>query len=180
MKRLLPLCFLAWATCAQAKAPPQPTEPETHPNWGETAQRGVTMLSSNLFDPGSAQINWSSGFQWGYMKPLIGRRTFGWIACGSINAKNRLGGYVGAQGFLVFIQPSGTITASMQVEWVSTCDSGPFVPVPPELVNTASPVAAAGPVVGVAEELKKLAELRDQGIITAEEFAAQKAKLLGR
>jgi Short C-terminal domain len=30
----------------------------------------------------------------------------------------------------------------------------------------------------VADELKKLAELRDQGVLTQEEFAAQKAKLL--
>jgi hypothetical protein len=29
------------------------------------------------------------------------------------------------------------------------------------------------------EQLKKFAELRDQGILTEEEFAAQKAKLLG-
>jgi Short C-terminal domain len=32
----------------------------------------------------------------------------------------------------------------------------------------------------VADELRKLAELRDQGILTEEEFAAQKAKLLAR
>jgi hypothetical protein len=29
------------------------------------------------------------------------------------------------------------------------------------------------------EQLKQLAELRDQGILTEEEFAAQKAKILG-
>lgn len=29
------------------------------------------------------------------------------------------------------------------------------------------------------EQLKKLAELKDQGILTEEEFAAQKAKILG-
>ncbi len=29
------------------------------------------------------------------------------------------------------------------------------------------------------EQLKQLGELKDQGILTAEEFAAQKAKLLG-
>lgn len=32
---------------------------------------------------------------------------------------------------------------------------------------------------GVAEELKKLAELREIGVLTEDEFAAQKAKLLG-
>lgn len=180
MKRFLPFCIFAMASAVQAKPALDPGEPATHPNWGETARRGVAILSSNLYDPGSVQVNWSSGFQWGYLKPVIGKRSFGWIACGSINAKNRFGGYTGAQGFLVFVEPSGGITAAMQIEWVSTCDSGPFVPVPPEMVNAGAPMTAAGPIVGVAEELKKLAELRDQGIITAEEFAAQKAKLLGR
>lgn len=36
---------------------------------------------------------------------------------------------------------------------------------------------AAG-AVSTADELAKLAELRDKGVITAEEFAAQKAKIL--
>jgi Short C-terminal domain len=31
----------------------------------------------------------------------------------------------------------------------------------------------------VVEQLKRFADLRDQGILTEEEFAAQKAKLLG-
>ena len=36
----------------------------------------------------------------------------------------------------------------------------------------------AGPATGSADELTKLAGLRDSGVITDEEFAAQKAKLL--
>jgi hypothetical protein len=32
---------------------------------------------------------------------------------------------------------------------------------------------------GVADELRKPGELRDSGLLTDEEFAAQKAKLLG-
>jgi hypothetical protein len=39
------------------------------------------------------------------------------------------------------------------------------------------PVAAS--IVSVADEIRKLAELRDDGILTEEEFRAQKAKLLG-
>ena len=38
--------------------------------------------------------------------------------------------------------------------------------------------ATASPATSVAEELKKLAELRDSGVLTGEEFGAQKAKLL--
>jgi hypothetical protein len=36
----------------------------------------------------------------------------------------------------------------------------------------------AAPEVDVVEQLKELASLKDQGILTEEEFAAQKAKLL--
>lgn len=43
----------------------------------------------------------------------------------------------------------------------------------------APPPPAAGPPVDVAEQLRKLASLRDEGILSEEEFAAQKAKLLG-
>lgn len=41
------------------------------------------------------------------------------------------------------------------------------------------PPAAAAPDVDVVSQLKGLAELRDQGVLTDAEFAAQKAKILG-
>jgi hypothetical protein len=56
-----------------------------------------------------------------------------------------------------------------------------------EAVEAAPPAAEASPeappVVGPTpeniEQLKELAALKDQGILTEEEFAAQKAKILG-
>ena len=48
-------------------------------------------------------------------------------------------------------------------------------PVPSPTISAPPPAATSG----IAEELKKLAELRDAGILTEEEFASQKAKLLG-
>lgn len=41
-----------------------------------------------------------------------------------------------------------------------------------------APAAPAAPAVPI-EQLKELAQLKEQGILTEEEFAAQKAKLLG-
>jgi hypothetical protein len=56
-------------------------------------------------------------------------------------------------------------------------------PMPPEPVEYAPPPAPAPAPVAPAEdpyeELKKLGELHAQGILTDEEFAAQKAKILG-
>ena len=42
----------------------------------------------------------------------------------------------------------------------------------------AAPPPAAAPAVDPIERIKELAQLKDQGILTEEEFAAQKAKLL--
>ena len=44
---------------------------------------------------------------------------------------------------------------------------------------TAAPTAAGGLTPEVIERLKQLGELHEQGVLTDEEFAAQKAKLLG-
>jgi hypothetical protein len=43
----------------------------------------------------------------------------------------------------------------------------------------AAPAPAAGPQPDMIEQLKQLAELKDQGILTEEEFNTQKARVLG-
>ena len=48
-----------------------------------------------------------------------------------------------------------------------------YAPPPPP------PPASAGPAPDMIEQLKQLGELKEQGILTEEEFAAQKAKILG-
>ena len=42
-----------------------------------------------------------------------------------------------------------------------------------------APAPAAAPQASMVDQLKELAELKQQGILTEEEFAAQKAKILG-
>ncbi|HEY8217911.1 MAG TPA: SHOCT domain-containing protein [Acidimicrobiia bacterium] len=42
-----------------------------------------------------------------------------------------------------------------------------------------APAPAPAPAADPIAQLKELAELKDQGVLTEEEFAAQKAKLLG-
>jgi hypothetical protein len=48
---------------------------------------------------------------------------------------------------------------------------------PSPAAPAAAPVAAAAP--SMIDQLKELGELKSQGILTEEEFATQKAKLLG-
>ena len=49
----------------------------------------------------------------------------------------------------------------------------------PQYVQAAPPPPAAPPADDMFEKLRQLAELKDQGILTEEEFAAQKARVLG-
>lgn len=166
------------AQAADKKAPPP--EPTEKPDWAVIREQGEGQLKNMLFDPGSAQIQYSSGFQWGYLKPIIGRRTHGWIACGSVNAKNRLGGYVGAEGFYIHVDAGRVVTTGMTAAMYSTCDTGPAAPIQAELKTAPIAASATGPAPSIADELGKLAELRDKGIITPAEFEVQKAKLLSR
>jgi hypothetical protein len=156
------LAALALSTPLPAREPiPPPPSPE--PEYAKVKAMGEASLKSTLFDPGSAQIVYFSGFQWGYAKPIIGRSTWGWIACGTINAKNRLGGFVGAQGFWIMSDANGAVSVGAQNETISTCDSGKKADLQPELKD-ADVVAAQGNArLGVAEELSKLAELRETG-----------------
>jgi hypothetical protein len=52
-------------------------------------------------------------------------------------------------------------------------------PAPEPQYVEAAPAPAAGLAPDAIEQLKELAGLRDQGILSEEEFAAQKAKILG-
>lgn len=179
MKTVLILASLLLGSAAQAKDT-VPPPPAPQPDFAKVRQTGEATLKSTLFDPSSAQIVYTNGFQWGYAKPLIGRRTWGWIACGTLNAKNRMGGYVGASGFWIMSDGNGTISMGQQGETMSTCDTGQRAELQPELKDAPTLTLAGSGQTGVAEELEKLASLKDKGIITQAEFDAQKAKLLNR
>lgn len=77
---------------------------------------------------------------------------------------------------------AGTATAvsnrvsRRQAERWATQDQGQYAQ--PQYVETQpAPAAAAGG--STVDQLKELAELKQQGILTEEEFTAQKAKILG-
>jgi hypothetical protein len=91
----------------------------------------------------------------------------------------RRGGLVRTAGRTAVI--AGTATAvsgrvARRQEEKYAAQAEPAAP-PPPAEPAPAPAAATEP--DVVEQLKKFAELRDQGILTEEEFAAQKAKLLG-
>ena len=79
---------------------------------------------------------------------------------------------------------SGTATAvrnrvsrRQSERWAEQGESQPAY-LQPEQAAAAPPQAAPAPAPDPIEQLTKLGELRDNGVLTEEEFAAQKAKLL--
>jgi hypothetical protein len=176
MRRCL-VCFcllLSGATVTGAKSAPPPPQPTVEPDWSVVRRESEAALKSALFDPGSAQITWTKGFGWGFYKPPLDRHYYGWVGCGLINAKNRMGGYVGNTPFVI-VYDGGVKYDEMDEIAATACSNSTVAP--QSALLDAPGVSNAVP--SVADELTKLANLRDRGVITDAEFQAQKAKLLG-
>jgi hypothetical protein len=174
---LAALILLSMPAVAQDKAPPPP--PPAEPDWGQIRKIAEAALKNQMFDPQSAQFTWHGGVRWGHVKPfkIWSKREWGWLGCLAVNAKNRLGGYVGASDFYVLIKPDGKVLTGPYSDVTSECDDGSRpVPLQPAFMDTTPSAGLAS----IADELEKLNALKEKGIITQAEFDAQKAKLLAR
>jgi transposase-like protein len=81
---------------------------------------------------------------------------------------------------ILTIQGSGTTLAEVAVSYGTAEKIEQWFRAHPHFGKSALTSAApGGPGFSTADELAKLAQLRDAGVLSAEEFAAQKAKLLG-
>ncbi len=64
------------------------------------------LFSPSLFDPYSAMYTFDKPIK-GYVDAA--GKAYGWVVCGTINAKNRFGGYVGAKPFYIMIRDNKII-----------------------------------------------------------------------
>lgn len=85
-------------------AAPASAAPDTLPDVGPAPDKasGTALLEdairANLKDPDSARFSWPNEFRNGWYKPFgFHRKVFGWYTCGTVNAKNSYGGYVGKE-----------------------------------------------------------------------------------
>jgi len=89
--------------CATTPTPEQ----LAHADWGsypEDYQEIVkAYYSQSLYDPYSAHYRWIKGPYRGYFS-LFGKFEFGYIVHVALNAKNRMGGYVGEQKEVLLIK----------------------------------------------------------------------------
>lgn len=67
-------------------------------------------FATSLFDPYSAVYAFTLTPVRGYAGNSVDGAKIGWVVCGTVNAKNRLGGYVGAKPFVVVISNGAVIS----------------------------------------------------------------------
>ncbi|KQN28094.1 hypothetical protein ASF00_09300 [Sphingomonas sp. Leaf34] len=103
------------------------------------------------------------------------------MGCVGLNSKNRLGGYVGIEEKFVLLKPDGSMKTDAVIGYTSECDDGsPPVPIQAAFATPTNGGVGTAAAPSMADELAKLADLKTKGILTDEEFAAQKAKVLAR
>lgn len=173
-----------------AEAPTQPvgsvanSPGSIEPDWALFRRNSENELLSKLVDPDSAKFVWPYGFQYGVWK-LGSSEMNGWLTCGLVNARNRMGGYTGQRSFVVIVDYSGLVKTSAigtggKFDLIATkCrQSSKDLPVqPPELADVRQDPAEA-PGTSIADQIQKLVELKNSGALTEEEFQVAKRRIL--
>lgn len=119
MKKLVIACAIFVASCASY----QPTalnidsgrRAAMPTSKGAVEEAVKAYFSSKLFDPYSAQYSLSEPIN-SYMG-WYGDPMHGWFVCGTVNAKNRMGGYVGASPFWAYFDPANPEVVAKGYIW---------------------------------------------------------------
>lgn len=108
----LALAAAAMASPASAQADPNHVY-GPDPGWAKFRQVAEAGVIARLIDPESARISWLSGYSKNGFKPAFSRRIHGYVACGTVNARNRMGGYAGATTFIVVVDFDRTLFVNL-------------------------------------------------------------------
>ena len=90
-------------TSASAEKAPRYHAYGPAPSWDKYRAIAEAGIRDRMIDPVSARITWIGGYFKGDHKPALSPRYSGYVACGTVNAKNRMGGYTGGSSFIVVI-----------------------------------------------------------------------------
>jgi hypothetical protein len=159
---------------------------DSEPDWALMKANAEKALAGKLIDPSSAEVTWPYGFILGTYKPFLQSGIEGYITCGTVNARNRLGGYVGRRYSIVVMDGNAqALYADMgtgeDIDFVTMqCEKSiANLPAPQwSEVEVTPQTSSVEPT--LAQQLGDLAELHKSGVLTDEEFTAAKEKLLNR
>jgi hypothetical protein len=179
--------FAATSGIAQGPARDSADAGAPVPNWGAMKKAAEDDILGRLVDPDSAKFDWPNGFILGTWSPKWARKnTHGYFTCGTVNSRNRMGGYAGTSSFVAMFDGIGSrlwwtlVDTQARPHLIAMeCDriAGQFPPPQAGMANV-RPLRGRAEISSLADEISKLAALRDKGILTEEEFQMQKAVLL--
>lgn len=162
---------------------------QIQPNYAAMKQAAERGVKGRLIDPQSAVIEMPYDFIYGTWSPAFtGSRFEGFMTCGTVNAKNRMGGYTGSTYFISVIDETGlekyTDMDSSTSEYLRPVDNGCAQLV--KKLNYVGDTVSSGnginsqttTVPSMAQELEKLANLHAKGALSDEEYAAAKSRVL--
>jgi hypothetical protein len=158
---------------------------DSAPDWALFRRNSEAALRARMIDPESARIDWPYGFMLGWWRPFLSKRIDGYWTCGRINARNRMGGYTGSTAFVVVLNPSGSVLyvevgESKEFDMLTaSCEASVASLPPPQLELSGQGGVQPASSVSIADELKKLVDLKNSGALTEAEFQTAKQRLLG-
>ena len=157
----------------------------SEPNMAQFRRVAEQAVRSRLIDPESARIEWPYNFLNGSWKPAFQKAIEGYWTCGLVNAKNRMGGYTGSTSFVVVVNHSAVVQyvelgTGRDFDLLSSQCANSVKLLPPAPAEFSSDRSGQGQNTGgsIADELKKLVELKESGALTEAEFQAAKQRLL--
>ena len=160
---------------------------QSEPDMSQFRRVAEQAVVSRLIDPESARIEFPYGFMSGAWKPLFQKKIEGYWTCGRVNAKNRMGGYTGSTSFVVVLSPNAAVQyvelgtgKDFDILTGQCANSVKFLPPAPAEFSASSSGPGASSAGSLADEIKKLVELKESGALTDAEFQAAKQRVLDR
>jgi len=121
--RLAALLLAALPAIACQTAPPPAQEVIASADIGEApdVEQGKLAaqfaVKSVLYDPSSSQFQWDErGWVRGYFRPTMSATTVAWALPFSVNAKNRMGGYIGFKSYVLYAIKGDVVAMGVPVE----------------------------------------------------------------
>lgn len=98
---------------APAKKPEPVIDYGPAPDWERFKELAEREIRIRLVDPDSAKFIWHLGYYKGRWKPFLEPSVYGYVACGYVNGRNRMGGYAGSSNFAIVIRNDQVVWAGI-------------------------------------------------------------------
>ena len=112
---------LLLTACASAPTSREIAAADIGPFPGNYEQIIKDYYAQSLFDPYSAVYTFVRVPMHGFAGNRLEGAEIGWVVCGTLNAKNRFGGFVGAKPFRVVIRYNQIVYQDLGVPWTNEC-----------------------------------------------------------